>query len=26
VRQAFGWWALFADTEGNRFALAPTGQ
>jgi predicted enzyme related to lactoylglutathione lyase len=25
VRQAFGWWSLFADTEGNRFALAPGG-
>jgi predicted enzyme related to lactoylglutathione lyase len=26
VQQAFGWWALFNDTEGNRFALAPTRQ
>jgi predicted enzyme related to lactoylglutathione lyase len=22
----FGWWCLFADTEGNRFALHPVGQ
>jgi predicted enzyme related to lactoylglutathione lyase len=21
VRQPFGWWAMFADSEGNRFAL-----
>jgi predicted enzyme related to lactoylglutathione lyase len=26
VRQAFGWWSLFADSEGNRFALTPAGQ
>jgi lactoylglutathione lyase len=26
VRQAFGWWSLFNDTEGNRFALTPTDQ
>jgi predicted enzyme related to lactoylglutathione lyase len=26
VQQAFGWWSLFNDTEGNRFALTPTGQ
>jgi predicted enzyme related to lactoylglutathione lyase len=22
VRQSFGWWSLFADREGNRFALS----
>lgn len=22
----FGWWCMFADTEGNRFALQPAGQ
>lgn len=22
----FGWWSMFADTEGNRFALQPEGQ
>jgi lactoylglutathione lyase len=22
----FGWWSLFQDTEGNRFALTPRGQ
>ena len=26
VRQAFGWWSLFNDTEGNRFALTPADQ
>jgi predicted enzyme related to lactoylglutathione lyase len=26
VQLGFGWWALFADTEGNRFALTPAGQ
>jgi predicted enzyme related to lactoylglutathione lyase len=26
VRRGFGWWSLFADTEGNRFALTPQGQ
>jgi predicted enzyme related to lactoylglutathione lyase len=26
VQQAFGWWSLFSDTEGNRFALTPSGQ
>ena len=26
IRQVFGWWSLFNDTEGNRFALTPTGQ
>jgi len=23
VRQPFGWWCMFNDTEGNRFALEP---
>ena len=23
VEQPFGWWSLFEDTEGNRFALTP---
>ncbi len=23
VAQPFGWWSLFQDTEGNRFALTP---
>jgi predicted enzyme related to lactoylglutathione lyase len=23
VEQPFGWWSLFQDTEGNRFALTP---
>jgi predicted enzyme related to lactoylglutathione lyase len=23
---SFGWWSMFADTEGNRFALQPEGQ
>ena len=23
VRQSFGWWSMFEDREGNRFALAP---
>jgi predicted enzyme related to lactoylglutathione lyase len=26
VQQPFGWWSLFTDTEGNRFALVPRGQ
>jgi predicted enzyme related to lactoylglutathione lyase len=26
VRQEFGWWSLFNDTEGNRFALTPANQ
>jgi predicted enzyme related to lactoylglutathione lyase len=26
VRQPFGWWSLFADSEGNRFALVPRAQ
>jgi predicted enzyme related to lactoylglutathione lyase len=26
VQQPFGWWSLFKDTEGNRFALVPRGQ
>ena len=26
VQQEFGWWSLFNDTEGNRFALVPRGQ
>jgi predicted enzyme related to lactoylglutathione lyase len=25
-RRASGWWSLCTDTEGNRFALTPTGQ
>jgi predicted enzyme related to lactoylglutathione lyase len=23
VRQPFGWWSMFQDSEGNRFALTP---
>jgi lactoylglutathione lyase len=23
VRQSFGWWSLFQDPDGNRFALTP---
>jgi predicted enzyme related to lactoylglutathione lyase len=26
VEQPFGWWSLFQDAEGNRFALVPRGQ
>ena len=26
VRQPFGWWSLFADPDGNHFALVPRGQ
>ena len=26
VQQPFGWWSLFADSEGNRFALVPRRQ
>jgi predicted enzyme related to lactoylglutathione lyase len=26
IEQTFGWWCMFADTEGNRFALQPAGQ
>jgi predicted enzyme related to lactoylglutathione lyase len=26
VEQPFGWWSLFQDGEGNRFALVPRGQ
>ena len=26
VKMGFGWWSLFLDTEGNRFALVPRGQ
>jgi predicted enzyme related to lactoylglutathione lyase len=26
VQQPFGWWSLFADAEGNRFALVPRDQ
>jgi len=26
VRQPFGWWSLFADPDGNRFALVPRKQ
>jgi predicted enzyme related to lactoylglutathione lyase len=25
VRQPFGWWSMFTDTEGNRFALEQPG-
>jgi lactoylglutathione lyase len=26
VEQPFGWWSLFQDSEGTRFALVPRGQ
>ena len=26
VHMGFGWWSLFNDSEGNRFALVPRGQ
>lgn len=26
VQQPFGWWSMFNDTEGNRFALVPRDQ
>ena len=26
VEQPFGWWSLFEDPDGNRFALVPLGQ
>jgi lactoylglutathione lyase len=26
VEQAFGWWSVFEDPDGNRFALTPQGQ
>ncbi len=26
VEQPFGWWSLFEDLDGNRFALVPRGQ
>jgi predicted enzyme related to lactoylglutathione lyase len=26
VKQPFGWWSLFVDSEGNRFALVPRQQ
>jgi lactoylglutathione lyase len=26
VEQPFGWWSLFEDPDGNRFALIPRGQ
>jgi predicted enzyme related to lactoylglutathione lyase len=26
VQQPFGWWSLFGDSEGNRFALVPRDQ
>jgi predicted enzyme related to lactoylglutathione lyase len=26
VQQPFGWWSLFQDSEGTRFALVPRGQ
>jgi predicted enzyme related to lactoylglutathione lyase len=25
IQQPFGWWAMFSDSEGNRFALGQTG-
>jgi predicted enzyme related to lactoylglutathione lyase len=25
VRQPFGWWSVFANPDGNRFALVPRG-
>jgi predicted enzyme related to lactoylglutathione lyase len=26
VEQPWGWWSMFEDEEGNRFALGPRGQ
>jgi predicted enzyme related to lactoylglutathione lyase len=26
IQQPFGWWSLFGDSEGNRFALVPRDQ
>jgi predicted enzyme related to lactoylglutathione lyase len=26
VEQPFGWWSVFQDPDGNRFALVPHGQ
>ncbi len=26
VQMSFGWWSLFADPDGNRYALVPRGQ
>jgi predicted enzyme related to lactoylglutathione lyase len=26
VQQPFGWWSLFSDPDGDRFALVPAGQ
>jgi predicted enzyme related to lactoylglutathione lyase len=26
VQQSFGWWSLFQDPDGNRFALVPRAQ
>ena len=26
VNQPFGWWAMFVDSEGNRFALGQNGE
>ena len=26
VNQPFGWWAMFADSEGNRYALGQSGE
>jgi len=26
IQQPYGWWSMFEDAEGNRFALTPRGQ